>query len=156
MSRILSREGADLKVSGNFFKAVVQAVSLFGAETLVLSPRMDWALSSFQNRVARRLTGRKTGRQRDGSRDYPLLAVAMAEVSFEEIVTYVTRRHNTVAQYILTRPILYLYERYSRRPGVWVSWWWWEQEILELDGAKKRAVAESELEEAKSKDVGME
>ena len=31
LSRIMSREGADLKVSGNFYKAVYQAVLLFGA-----------------------------------------------------------------------------------------------------------------------------
>ena len=33
LSRILSQEGADKRVSGNFFKAVVQAVLLFRAET---------------------------------------------------------------------------------------------------------------------------
>ena len=38
--QILSREGEDLKVSGHFFKAVVQAVLLFGAETWVLTPKM--------------------------------------------------------------------------------------------------------------------
>ena len=32
MTRILSREGADPKVSGLFFKAVVQAVLLSGAD----------------------------------------------------------------------------------------------------------------------------
>ena len=31
--RILSREGADQKVSGHFLKAVVKAVLLFGADT---------------------------------------------------------------------------------------------------------------------------
>ena len=31
LSRILIREGADTKVSGNFYKAVAQAVLLFGA-----------------------------------------------------------------------------------------------------------------------------
>ena len=31
--RVLSREGADLKVSGNYYKAVSQAVLLFGAKT---------------------------------------------------------------------------------------------------------------------------
>ena len=36
---------------------VTQAVLLFGAETWVLTPRMERALDSFQNRVARRLTG---------------------------------------------------------------------------------------------------
>ena len=42
--RILSQEGADKRVSGNFFKAVVQAVVqavlLLGAETWVLTPRI--------------------------------------------------------------------------------------------------------------------
>ena len=37
LSRILIREGVDPKVSGNFYKAVSQAVLLFGAETWVLT-----------------------------------------------------------------------------------------------------------------------
>ena len=40
LSRILSREGEDLKVSGHFYKAVAQAVLMFQAETWVLTPRM--------------------------------------------------------------------------------------------------------------------
>ena len=36
--RILSREGADKSISGTFFKAVVQQVLLFRAETWVLTP----------------------------------------------------------------------------------------------------------------------
>ena len=61
--RNLRREGADPKVSGHLFKAVTQAVLLFGAETWVLTPRMELALSSFQHRVARRITGRQPMRQ---------------------------------------------------------------------------------------------
>ena len=52
LSQILRREGADPKVSGHFFKAVTQAVLLFGAEMWVLTSRMEQALSSFQHRVA--------------------------------------------------------------------------------------------------------
>ena len=58
LSWILCREGADARVSGNFFKAAVQAVLLFGAEMWVLTPRMEWALDCFQHGAARRLTGR--------------------------------------------------------------------------------------------------
>ena len=47
MSRILIREGADPKVSGHFFKAVVQVVLLFGAGTWVLTCKMDQALNRF-------------------------------------------------------------------------------------------------------------
>ena len=38
MSRILIREGAAPRVSGLFFKAVLQAVLLFGSETWVVTP----------------------------------------------------------------------------------------------------------------------
>ena len=58
---------ADLKVSRHFFKALVQAVFLFGEDMWVLSPRIEQALSSFQHRVARRLTRRNLCRRAEGS-----------------------------------------------------------------------------------------
>ena len=58
MTRILSREGGDLKVSGLFFKAVVQAVLLLGADMWVLTPQMEQALSRFYHRYAQRLNRR--------------------------------------------------------------------------------------------------
>ena len=69
LSRILSREGADPKVSRHFYKAVAQAVLLFGAETWVLTPMMERALDSFQHRVTRRITRRKPSRREYGSCD---------------------------------------------------------------------------------------
>ena len=63
------------------------------------------------------------------------------EAGFEGIGKYITGRQNKAAQYIATRPILYLCERSSWRPGAWVSWRWWEQIGLYLEGAKKRAAA---------------
>ena len=66
LSWIMSREGADPKVSGNFYKAVAQAVLLFGAETWVLTPRMEQALDSFQHRVASSITGKQSWRRTDG------------------------------------------------------------------------------------------
>ena len=56
LSRILSREGAETKVLGHLFKAVVQAVLVFGAETWVLTPRPERALGRFQHRVKRWIT----------------------------------------------------------------------------------------------------
>ena len=70
---ILSREGATKRVSGKFFKAVVQQLLLFGAETWVVSPMMERALSSFIHGAARRLTGRQPRRGRYGKWHYPSL-----------------------------------------------------------------------------------
>ena len=47
MKRILVREGADPRILGVFFKAVVQVVFLFELETWVLTPCMEQALGSF-------------------------------------------------------------------------------------------------------------
>ena len=63
---VLGQEGAYLKVSGTFFTAVAQAVLLFGAETWVLTPRMEKALESFQSRFTRRITGRQMRQKKDG------------------------------------------------------------------------------------------
>ena len=55
------------------------------------------------------------------------------------IRTSITRRQNTVAQYIATRPILDLCKQATRRPGARVSQRWWEQAGIDLEGAQKQA-----------------
>ena len=100
--RILSWEGANKRVSGNFFKAVVQAVVqavlLFGAKAWVLTPRIERALESFLNRAARRITGRQTLRRGYEKWTYPPLKEAIREAGFAEIQKSITNRPNTVAQ----------------------------------------------------------
>ena len=66
----------------------------------------------------------------------------MTEEGSKGIGAYITRRHNTAAKYIATRPIMDLYEQSDWRPGAWVSQQWWEQGGLYLEKVKKRAAAE--------------
>ena len=73
---VLGREGADPKVSRSFYVDVTQQVLLFGAETWVLTKKMESALDAFQVRLARTLTGRHPCRGRDGGWFYPSLAGA--------------------------------------------------------------------------------
>ena len=124
LSRILCREGVDARVSGNFFKAVVQAVLLFGAETWVITPTMERALERFQHGAARHITRRQPRRRGDGRWTYPPPKEAMQEAGFEGIQKAITRRQNAVAQYIATRPILDLCERSTQRLGERVSQRW--------------------------------
>ena len=139
LTKISIREGADKRVSGNFFKAVVQQVLLFGAEMWVLTPRIERALESFMHRAARSITGRQPQRGWDGKWYYPSLQVAMREAGFIEIRESITRRQNTVAQYIVTRPILDLCEQNTQRAGERVYRRWWEQKVIDLKTAKERA-----------------
>ena len=92
LSQVLGREGADLKVSRTLYTAVAQAVLLFGAETWVLTPRMEKDLEIFQSRFARRITGRQPQRKKDGSWEYPLLAGALRDAGMVGIYTSITRR----------------------------------------------------------------
>ena len=71
----------------------------------------------------------------------------MEESGFEEIRVYITRRKNTVAQYIATLPILNLCDQSVWRPGAWVSWRWWDQEGLELEGERERVATALDGEE---------
>ena len=74
----------------------------------------------------------------EGRREYPPLMEAMNKVGFEYIRVYITRRQNTVAQYIATLLILDLCKRSIRRLGAWVSRRWWDQEGLYLEGGRER------------------
>ena len=55
---ILGQEGANPRVSGMFFKAVVQAVLIFGSATWVLNPHIRRDLGSLKHGVSRGITGR--------------------------------------------------------------------------------------------------
>ena len=54
-------------------------VLLFGAESWVLTGKMEAALDAFQGRVARRMTGRMPRRGRDGKWQYLPLAGAIKD-----------------------------------------------------------------------------
>ena len=88
---------------GKFYKVAAQAVLLFCPETCLLTPSMDQALDSFQHRVARQLIRSQRRGRGEGTWSYPPLQEAMVEVGFEGIKKSITRRQNTVAQYIVTQ-----------------------------------------------------
>ena len=102
MSRIFSREVATHQVSGFFFKAMIQAVMLFGAETWVIIPRMGTALGGFHTQMERRLTGQLQWRTIDETWKYTSAAMAREAAGFLTMDEYIQRRHNTLAQYITT------------------------------------------------------
>ena len=57
------------------------------------------------------------------------------------IRTSILWRHNTVAQFIATRPILGLCEATERRPGTRVPRRWWEQTGIDRKAARATAEA---------------
>ena len=62
----------------------------------------------FHHRLSCQLTGKKPWRFPDGGWGDPPLGELVRQAGLEEVKTYITRRHNTFAQYIVTRPIMEL------------------------------------------------
>ena len=93
MSRILSREKVRLRVSGSFFKSVVQSVLLFGSEIWVVTLRMGRFLEGLQGQVPRRLMGRLPYQRLYGRWDYTLVEAEREEMGYERMETSIWRRH---------------------------------------------------------------
>ena len=66
----------------------------------------------------------------------------MEEARFEDMGAYVLKRHNTVGQYTMTRPIL----ETVRRSGAWVKRRWWDQEGLKVEGERVATAAAKDWE----------
>ena len=115
--RVLVREGAYVQTSGIFYVTVVQEVLLYESDMWVVSLHIGRTLVGFHHRVARILTGHKLQKGLDGVWLYPPLEEVMAELGLHEVDTFISRRHNTVSQYIMIRSIMDLCLSAERRPG---------------------------------------
>ena len=74
--------------------------------------------------------------RRDGIWVYSPIVEALATVGLDEIGVYITFLHNTVAQYIATRPIMDLCLAAEQKPGLRLSRRRWEQPALDILGIR--------------------
>ena len=81
--------------------------------------------------AAIRITGRHPRRGWDEKWFYPSLEGAMKEAGFTDVRTSINIRHNTVAQYIATRPILDLCEGTTQIGEARVTIRWWDHKGID-------------------------
>jgi len=122
LSAILKSQGVKSRVAGYFYKAIIQAVLLYGAETWVISEFLMNQLRSFHSRVARYLTGRHTRQKEDGSWLCPPTEEVLEAAGLQTIDEYISRRRQTVRGFVRHRPI---YEacRLSTAINRQAVWW---------------------------------
>jgi hypothetical protein len=101
VSRVLRAENASPKVCGVFYKAVVQAVLLFGSETWKLSPASLKSLEGFHIRAARRMAGMQPTRNPDGTWKYPSSKDVLKAVGLETIDHYIRVQRKTITRFIV-------------------------------------------------------
>jgi hypothetical protein len=128
ISRVLTREGATLRASAMFYKAVTQTVLVCGSETWVLTPIMLSKLEGFHRQIARRLTGRAPVYLRqEGQWQYSPLGDAMEEAGLFSIDKYIMRRRNRIAECVATRPLIVVCKEIESLGIGGNHQFWWNQ-----------------------------
>jgi len=97
--------GASRKVMGMFYKATVQAVLLFGAETWTLTQPLIRLLKSFHHRCARYIARMENTQLEDGTWVSPPSEIARQKAGLFTIEEYIQRRVNTFLPFIQARAI---------------------------------------------------
>jgi hypothetical protein len=104
VSRVLSRQGADPKVSGYFYKAVVQSVLLYGCETWVVSKQILVSLEGFHHQVARRLAHHTIRPDpNNGEWIYPNAGRSLELAGLQLMMTYIGRRRGYLLNWVQNR-----------------------------------------------------
>ena len=132
ISKVLTTQGVDARVKGYFYKAIVQAVLLYGSESWCMTKAMIKKFKSFHLRVARYLSGKHIRPLEDGTWLYPVSEEILEETGLFSIEQYIETRRATVFKYISQRPIYN--ECKQSKPGPTRGnrvVWWQQKNILE-------------------------
>jgi hypothetical protein len=125
IGRVLRSEGMKPRAMGYFYKAIVQAVLLYGSETWVVSDAHLRQFRSFHSKVGRHLTGRHIRPLEDGSWFCPPTVEVLEDAGLQTIDEYINRRRQTVRGFTRHRP---LYEACRRSTALSTNinkavWW---------------------------------
>jgi hypothetical protein len=121
------------RFAAKFYKAVVQAVLLYGSETWVLSTAALASLKGFHIRAAYRMAVKHKPRRGPGKEWIYLRSKdVLEECGMSTLEEYVRVHRQTIAVYVATRPILTECRQGERKRGAVPHRWWWEQQ-MDLD-----------------------
>ncbi len=107
VGQVLRGENATPRVAAKFYKAVVQAILLYGRETWNLTASALARLEGFHIRTAYKMAREHQPRQ--GANHvwtFPRLADVLEECGMLMIAEYIRKQRDTIAVYVATRPIL--------------------------------------------------
>ncbi len=105
LCRLLTRQGASQQIMGQFYKATIQAVLLFGAETWSLTQPLIRRLCSFHHRCARYLARSPMIQKEDGTWVSPPSATVLEQAGLLTIEEYIARRIATILPFAQSRAI---------------------------------------------------
>ena len=106
LRRILAAQHLPPKIAAIFYKAVVQAVLLYGSETWALTAEAVGILEAFHHRVARQITGEHIYQdQETGEWVYPDPRDTLARAGMYSMRHYLAVRRRYIAKYLTDHPV---------------------------------------------------
>jgi len=133
VGQVLRAENVPPRIAAKFYKAVVQAMLLYGSETWVLLTAALASLEGIHICAAYRMAVRHKPRRGPGNRwVYPKSKDVLEECGMSTLEEYITVRRQTITVYVATCPILIGCRQGKRKRGAVPHRWWWEQQ-MDLD-----------------------
>ncbi len=115
---MLRAENVPPWIAVKFYKVVVQAVLLYGSETWVLSTAALASLEGFHIRAAYRMAVKHKPRKGPGNTwSYPKSKDVLEECGMSTMEEYIAVQGQTIAVYVVTRPILHECRQGERKRG---------------------------------------
>ena len=102
---LLRREGAEPMVAEMFYRAVVQAILLYGLETWVLLAEMEKKIEGSHKGFLINIMGKRLWRIGGGKWETTGVEVVQKATRMQSTMTYMGRQQETVAQWVELRPI---------------------------------------------------
>jgi hypothetical protein len=131
VGQVLRGENVMPWVAATFYKAVVQAILLYGSERWNLTASALARPEGFHIRVVYKLVREHQPRRgANHAWTYPRSADVLEECGMRTIAEYIHKQCNTIAMYVVTRPILEACREGKRQRGSKPRQWWWEQSMI--------------------------
>ncbi len=127
MGQVLHGENSAPRIAAQFYKAVVQAVLLYGSETWNLTNLALARLEGFHVCAAYKMARKHQPKRANGVWVYPKTADILEECGMATIAVYIQSRCQTIAMYMATRPIFKACLEGEQRQGLILLQWWCEQ-----------------------------
>jgi hypothetical protein len=125
---VLRGENTAPRIAAKFYKAVVQAVLLYGSETWNLTKSALARLEGFHVCAAYKMA-REHLPKKGANREWVYLKTVdiLEECGMVTVAAYIQSCCQTIAMYMATRPVFEACMKGKRRQGLMPRQWWWEQ-----------------------------
>jgi hypothetical protein len=128
VGQVLRGENTAPRIAAKFYKAVVQAVLLYGSETWNLTNSALARLEGFQICAAYKMARKHwPKRGANGVWVYLTTADVLEECGMATIPAYIRSCRQMIAVYMATRPVFKACMEGERRQGSMPRQWWWVQ-----------------------------